>query len=96
MLGRLALVLCLSSGLSFADETSPELMAKMEKAVAVSAGCSFRQPCNIEISKIDNGFSAKVVRAAQITEDGVLKYLPSASYYQLSKEGEIVSTNPTP
>lgn len=90
------LILCLFGSLSLAGESSQLSILKIEKTLSMLSGCSSNQPCNIEIFENENGFMAKVVKAAMITEDGVLKYLPSATYYQLNKIGEIVSTNPTP
>lgn len=96
MIKRLIFIALVVSGTCQADDSTKPSYEKMERATAKISRCGAKHPCNIEITENEKGFSVRVTKAAEITEDGVLKYLPSATYYQINNKGEMVNSTPTP
>lgn len=78
--------LLLVAGATAADD----LRNGIERQAAEICGCSRSEPCLIEISERDRGYSVEVLKIVAIDEGGIARVLPSKTYIMFdSKRGYV-------
>ena len=84
--------LLLVAGATAADD----LRKGIERQAAEISGCSRSEPCLIEISERDQGYSVGVLKIVAIDEGGIARALPSKTYIMFDSKGRFVKKVGTP
>lgn len=92
----LLFICCFSAMAVAGEEQDHSVLPRIEVEVASLSVCNKDQPCTICIEKTAYGYSARVLRAATISDMGVIKYLPSATHYQFNEHGGLIKQIATP